>query len=56
MLGFVAVKMLLSKVIHIPVYVSLSFIVVAVGGAVLFSLWMTRGGAPEEEPSARTDA
>jgi tellurite resistance protein TerC len=43
-LGFVGVKMLLSNVIHIPIYVSLSVIVVAVGGAVLFSLWMTRGG------------
>jgi tellurite resistance protein TerC len=45
-LGFVGVKMLLSKVIHIPIYVSLSVIVVAVGGAVLASLWMTRGGTP----------
>jgi tellurite resistance protein TerC len=52
-LGFVGVKMLLSKVIHIPVYVSLSVIVVAVGGAVLASLWMTRGGTP---PPAETDA
>jgi tellurite resistance protein TerC len=53
-LGFVGVKMLLSKVIHIPIYVSLSVIVVAVGGAVLVSLWMTRGGA--QPPAARTDA
>ena len=52
-LGFVGVKMLLSKVIHIPIYVSLSVIVVAVGGAVLASLWMTRGGTP---PPAETDA
>ena len=43
-LGFVGVKMLLSRVIHVPTYVSLSVIVVAVGGAVLVSLWMTRGG------------
>jgi len=53
-LGFVGVKMLLSKVIHIPIYVSLSVIVVAVGGAVLVSLWMTRGGT--QPPPARTDA
>ena len=44
-LGFVGVKMLLSQVLHVPTYVSLSVIVVAVGGAVLVSLWMTRGGA-----------
>ena len=53
-LGFVGVKMLLSNVVHIPTYASLSVIVVAVGGAVLVSLWMTRGGAqpPAEEPDA----
>lgn len=53
-LGFVGVKMLLSKVIHVPVYVSLSVIVAAVGGAVLFSLWMTRNGT--QPPPAETDA
>ena len=53
-LGFVGVKMLLSRVIHIPIYLSLIVIVVAVGGAVLVSLWMTRGGTrpPAEEPDA----
>ena len=51
-LGFVGVKMLLSQVLHIPVYISLGVIVAAVGGAVLFSLWMTRGGTQEEEPPA----
>jgi len=49
-LGFVGVKMLLSQVIHIPVYVSLSVIVVAVGGAVLVSLWMTRDGLGTPPP------
>ena len=51
MLGFVGVKMLLSRVIHVPTYVSLSVIVVAGGSAVLVSLWMTRGGTtpPPEE-------
>jgi len=42
-LGFVGMKMLLSQVIHIPIYVSLGVIVLAVGGAILVSLWMTRG-------------
>jgi len=40
----VGVRMLLSQLIHVPTYVPLSVIVVAVGGAVLVSLWMTRGG------------
>lgn len=53
-LGFVGVKMLLSRVIHIPIYLSLTVIVVAVGGAVLFSVWMTRGGT--QPPPARTAA
>ena len=52
-LGFVGVKMLLSRVIHIPAYLSLTVIVVAVGGAVLVSLWMTRGGT--QPPPAKTD-
>jgi tellurite resistance protein TerC len=45
-LGFVGVKMLLSEVLQIPIYVSLGVIVAAVGGAVLVSLWMTRGAPP----------
>jgi tellurite resistance protein TerC len=53
-LGFVGMKMLLSNVIHIPIYVSLTVIVVAVGGAILVSLWMTRGGT--QPPPAGTDA
>jgi tellurite resistance protein TerC len=52
-LGFVGVKMLLSQVLHVPTYVSLSVIVVAVGGAVLVSLWMTRGGT--KPPPAEAD-
>jgi tellurite resistance protein TerC len=54
-LGFVGVKMLLSKVIHIPIYASLGVIVVAVGGAILVSLWMTRGGAPTPPAEAWTE-
>ena len=53
-LGFVGLKMLLSNVIHIPIYVSLGVIVVAVGGAILVSLWMTRGRP--QEPPAETGA
>jgi tellurite resistance protein TerC len=52
-LGFVGVKMLLSQVLHVPTCVSLSVIVVAVGGAVLVSLWMTRGGTTP--PAAEAD-
>ena len=60
-LGFVGLKMLLSKVIHVPIWVSLAVIVAAVGGAVLVSLWMTRGGTrrpagAEPPPPAGTDA
>jgi len=55
-LGFVGAKMLLSQILHIPIYISLGVIVAAVGGAVLFSLWMTRSGMQEEDPPARTDA
>jgi tellurite resistance protein TerC len=51
-LGFVGVKMLLSQVIHVPVYASLAVIVVAVGGAVLVSLWMTRGGRATPPPKS----
>ena len=46
--------MLLSRVIHIPIYLSLTVIVFAVGGAVLFSLWMTRGET--QPPLARIGA
>ncbi len=56
-LGFVGVKMLLSQVVHIPIWVSLAVIVAAVGGAVLFSLWKTRGGPPAgQPPEAESDA
>jgi tellurite resistance protein TerC len=53
-LGFVGLKMLLSKVIHVPIWVSLAVIVAAVGSSVLVSLWMTRGGTPP--PPEGTDA
>jgi tellurite resistance protein TerC len=52
-LAFVGVKMLLSNVVHVPVYVSLVVIVAAVGSAIGVSLWLTRareaaGGAAAE--------
>ncbi|MCX6372977.1 MAG: hypothetical protein NTX16_07815 [Actinobacteria bacterium] len=39
--------MLLRQVLHIPIWMSLAVIVVAVGAAVLFSLWRTRGASSE---------
>lgn len=55
-LGFVGFKMLLSKVIHIPIWVSLTVIVIAVGGAVLFSLWRTRGASQAGPPPSEAEA
>ena len=50
-LGFVGAKMLLADVVHVPIYMSLTVIVIAVGGAILASLAHPRaggghGGAP----------
>lgn len=42
-LGFVGAKMLLADLIHIPIYMSLTVVVIAVGGAIVASLWLTRG-------------
>ena len=42
-LGFVGAKMLLADLVHIPIYVSLTVIVIAVGGSIVASLWLTRG-------------
>ena len=50
-LGFVGAKMLLADFIHVPIYMSLGVIVVAIGGSIIASLWLTRGKpvpAPEE--------
>jgi len=55
-LGFVGFKMLLVEVVHIPIYLSLGVIVVAVGGSIVASLWLTRkrsGEAPHEEAPHR---
>ena len=61
-LGFVGVKMLLADVVHIPIYMSLTVIVLAVGGAILVSLWLTRrrkapsDSATPDAPSLVPDA
>jgi tellurite resistance protein TerC len=52
-LGFVGVKMLLADFVHIPIYLSLTVIVVAVGGSIGASLWLTRG---REQPGLADDA
>jgi len=41
-LAFVAVKMLLGDVVHVPIYASLAVIVTCVGGAVFYSMARTR--------------
>ena len=52
-LGFVGVKMLLADVVHVPIYMSLTVIVIAVGGAILASLWLTRGRASSSASAGR---
>lgn len=42
-LGFVGAKMLLADLVHVPIWASLAVIVVAVGGSIVASLWLTRG-------------
>jgi len=54
-LGFVGVKMLLSDVYHLPIYVSLSVIVLVLTTAIVASLWVSRNdpptpGSPTSEP------
>ena len=50
-LGFVGMKMLLADFVHIPIYLSLTVIIIAVGGWMVASLWLTRG---REKPAPRT--
>ena len=45
-LGFVGAKMLLADLVHIPIYMSLTVIVIAAGGAIVASLWLTRKDEP----------
>lgn len=57
-LAFVGGKMLLSNVVHTAIYMSLTVMVISVGGANLASLWLTRrrfggqrGSAPRVQAS-----
>lgn len=50
-LGLVGVKMLLSGIWHPPIWLILVMIVVVLGGAILYSLWATRGRAAEPPPA-----
>ena len=52
-LGFVGMKMLLADIVHVPIFMSLTVIVIAVGGAILASLWLTRGRAASSRPAGR---
>ena len=49
LLVFIGVKMLISPVVHLPVWVSLAVIVVVAGGAVAASLWRDRS-RPRQAP------
>ena len=52
MLGFVGAKMLFADLVHIPIYMSLTVIVIAVGGSIVASLWLTRN---RERPTLPSD-
>ena len=41
-LAFVGVKMLLADFVHISIAMSLTVVVIAVGGSIIASLWLTR--------------
>jgi len=58
-LGFVGAKMLLADVVHIPIFTSLTVIVIAVGGSIVASLWLTRSrsrGPLVRHPGLRDEA
>jgi tellurite resistance protein TerC len=46
-LAFVGVKMLITDLYHVPIWASLAFIAIAIGGSVILSL---RATPPEPEP------
>lgn len=50
LLAIVGLKMLLSGVFHPPVWATLVVITVVLGGAVAYSLWVTRPGAKHGPP------
>jgi tellurite resistance protein TerC len=49
-LGFVGTKMLLADLVHLPISMSLTVIVLAVGGSIVASLWLTRGRDKQASP------
>src|SRR6266568_4360592 len=56
LLVFIGVKMLISPLVHLPVWASLAVIVVVAGGATAASLWRDRNGrrqAPEQRELVR---
>ncbi len=53
LLAIVGLKMLLSGVFHPPVWATLVVITVVLGGAVAYSLWVTRPGAKHGPPPAQ---
>jgi len=50
LLALVGIKMVLSDVVHPPIWATLVAIVVVLGGAIAYSLWRTRPGRPQHEP------
>jgi tellurite resistance protein TerC len=46
-LAFVGIKMMIVDWVKVPIWVSLSVIVVILAASVLFSIWMPRAGKPE---------
>ncbi len=45
---FIGAKMLITKWVHIPVWVSLLVIVVCISGSILYSMYHQRKGAPQD--------
>ena len=45
---FIGVKMLITKWVHIPVWVSLLVIVVCISGSIVYSIYHQRKGVPED--------
>jgi tellurite resistance protein TerC len=52
LLALVGLKMLISGVVHVPLWVTLPVIVVVLGAAIGYSLWRTRPGAPRDPDAA----
>ena len=52
LLVFIGAKMLISPLVHLPVWMSLAAIAVVAGGAVAASLWRDRARRPRQAPEA----